>query len=47
MLVQLNITPSDEMKEEGIAREVVNKIQECKLLVSHDQIIFSGYIAMA
>ena len=36
MLVQLNITPSDEMKQEGIAREVVNKIQECKLLVSHD-----------
>ena len=30
MLVLLNVTPSDEMKQEGIAREVVNKIQKLR-----------------
>ncbi|XP_065901118.1 isoleucine--tRNA ligase, cytoplasmic-like isoform X2 [Dysidea avara] len=30
MLVLLNCTPSDEMKQEGIAREVVNKIQKLR-----------------
>ena len=34
MLVLLNITPSDEMKQEGIAREVVNKIQKLRKKVN-------------
>ena len=34
MLVLLNCTPSDEMKQEGIAREVVNKIQKLRKKVS-------------
>ena len=38
MLVLLNITPSDEMKQEGIAREVVNKIQKLRKKVNKSQV---------
>ena len=34
MLVLLNCTPSDEMKQEGLAREVVNKIQKLRKKVN-------------
>ena len=44
MLVLLNITPSDEMKQEGIAREVVNKIQKLRKKVKYSQVAIC-YIA--
>ena len=39
MLVLLNFTPSDEMKQEGIAREVVNKIQKLRKKVRQQSAI--------
>jgi len=39
MLVLLNCTPSDEMKQEGIAREVVNKIQKLRKKVNNTPIM--------
>lgn len=44
MLVLLNFTLSDEMKQEGIAREVVNKIQKLRKKVNdHDGYHLSSY----